>query len=344
MTIVCRLKGKGDIDMNRFNNLSSLDQMRMNRGTDDFKNIFHGLGEKQRQKAISYLNEDRLYFASLFILIPEIEALALYEKLNSRNAVALKICAKILKDENMFSHVAGLVSENSGMTYSALKWMLKTGSADDGLNDDYDEVMDAVASLLIKTYKDNSVLPMVADMIFKRNRKGYLVHDLVWCFFQARTSYCLKLIAGYLRSPNRRDVELARQLLHFIPDETGEGANLQKQYQNFLAWLQENNQFLYFTGENLQFTSDPKPCRVDLDAKYLYKSISPYNHKPLQPLTQAEQDHLQKFHELRREDEKLLSKYSRRMHDRNLRSWNQWMQYPVDKQIEIAKSGLGGIR
>ena len=42
MTIVCRLKGKGDIDMNRFNNLSFLDQMRMNRGTDDFKNIFHG--------------------------------------------------------------------------------------------------------------------------------------------------------------------------------------------------------------------------------------------------------------------------------------------------------------
>lgn len=344
MVFVCYLKRKGDIDMNRVNSLSSLDKIRLNRSTDDFKGIFHGLGEKQKQRAINYLNEDGLRFSSLFILIPEIKALDLYKKLNRRNAAALKICAQILKDETMLSHVADLTSENSSMTHSTLRWMIRTGSADDGLNDDYDEVMDAVASLLIKTHKDNSVLPVVADMIFKRNRKGYLVHDLVWCFFQAKTTDSLKLVAGYLRSPNRQDVELARQLLHFIPDETGEGANLQKQYQNFVAWLQENNQFLYFTGENLQFTSDPKPCRVDLDAKYLYKRISPYDHKPIQPLTEVEQNHLQKFHKLRREDEKLLSKYSRRIHDQNLRLWNEWMQYPLDKQIEIAKAAPGGTR
>lgn len=330
--------------MNRANNLSTLDKLRINRNADDFRGIFHEMGEKQRPKVISYINEDGLYFSTLFILMPEIEALALYDQLNLRNAVALKICAQILRDENMYYHVVNLFYESSSMTYTVLTWMLKTGSAEDGLNDEYDEVLDAAASLVIKTYKDNSVLPMVANMIFKRNRKGYLIHDLVWCFFQARTPDCLRLIAEYLRSSNQRDVQLARQLLHFIPDETGDGADLQKQYRNFHTWLQENNPYLYFTGENLQFSSDPKPCRVDLDAKYLCKSISPYDRKPFQPLTESEVLHLQQFHQLNREDEKLLSKYSRRMHDSNLRMWNQWMQYPLDKQIETAKVGLGGVR
>jgi hypothetical protein len=330
------------IFMNQFSKLSYLDEIRLSHSTDDFKRIFYELGKSQRPKAIGYLNEDRLYFSSLFILTPEIQSLALYERLNARNIIALKMCAQIVTDRNLFGDTA--IPENNNMTYSVLKWMLQTGAAMDGFSDEYDMVLDAAASLLIKTYKDTSVLPMIADMIFERNRKGYLIHDLVWCFYQARTTYCLRLIARYLCSPNRCDVELARQLLHFIPNETGDGADLQLQYENFLAWLRENDEFLYFTGENLQLTSDPKAWRVNLDAKYLCKKFSPHDRNPLQPLTQADRNRLQQFHKLCRKEEKLLSKYSCRMHERNPRSWNQWMQYPVDKQIEIAKAGLEGIR
>lgn len=330
--------------MNSYSKLSYLDAVKRNRSTDEFKLFFYGLGINQKQKAISYLNEDRLYFSSLFILMPEIEKLSIYENLNQRNVIAIKICAQILKDERAYTRVNPLVTENSSMVYSVLKWMLKTGAPEDGLSNEYDGILDTTASILIKTYKDSSILPLVAEMIFKRNRKGALVHDLVWCFFQAHTPYCLTLIAGYLRSSNPQDVELARTLLHFVPDESGEGANLQKQYQNFLKWLRENKEYLYFTDENLQFTSTPKHCRVDLDAKYLCKSVLSYDHSLQQPLTDDDKNRLQQFHALRRADKKILSKYSHRMHERNSRFWSVWMQYPVEKQLEIAKAGLGGLQ
>ncbi len=330
--------------MNHINNLSSLDKIRLSHSMHDFKSIFKELGEKHKQKAVGYINEEKLYFSSLFILMPEIQAFNLYDKLNTRNIIALKMCSKILRDENTSSRVDNLFSEDSGMIYPVLKWMLKTGSAEDGLNDEYDKVLDGVASLLIKTYKDTSVLPIVADMIFKRHQKGYLIHDLVWCFFQARDPYCLKLIAGYIRSPNQRDVDLAFKLLHFAPKDNSRGNDRQKQYQAYLSWLEENKKFLYFTGENFQLTSDPKPCAVDLDAKYLCKSISAYDKKPLEPLTETDQSRLQQFHEARDEEEMILAGYSHRIHDQNIRLWNQWIQYPVSKQIEMAKAGTGGVR
>jgi len=337
-------KEEGDSGMNHSNNASSLDQIRLNHSVDDFRSTFHDLGEKHKPRAITYINEERLSFPSLFILMPEMEALNLYDKLNARNLIALKMCAKILKDESIGPHEDNLLSDNNGMIYPVLKWMLTTGSAADGLNDEYDIVIDGVASLLIKTYKDTSVLPVVADLIFKRHRKGYLIHDLVWCFFQARDPICLRLIAGYIRSPNQRDVDLAFKLLHFAPNDSARGNNRQKQYQDYLSWLQENKKYLYFTGENFQHTSNPEPCSVDLDAKYLCKEVSAVDKKPLEPLTETDNNRLKQFHEARQEDEEILSKYSHRIHDQNIRLWNQWIEYPVSKQIEIAKSGNGGAR
>lgn len=337
-------KKGGYSSMNPTNSSSFLDKIRLNHSVNDFKSIFHELGEKHKQRAVIYINEERLYFSSLFILMPEIEALDLYEDLNTRNIIAIKMCSKILKDDKMGARIDHLFSENNGMIYPVLKWMLKTGSAEDGLNDDYDIIMDGVASLLIKTYKDTSVLPIVANMIFKRHQKGYLIHDLVWCFFQARNPVCLTLIAGYIRSPNERDVDLAFKLLHIAPKETSRGNGRQKQYQDYLAWLQENKKFLYFTGENFQRTSDPQPCDVDLDAKYLCKEISAYDKKPLDPLTETDNSRLEHFHEAGEEEAVILSKYSHRIHDQNIRLWNQWIQYPVAKQIEMTKSGNGRVR
>ena len=49
--------------------------------------------------------------------------------------------------------------------------MLITGSAEDGLSNEYDKVLDAVASLLIITYQDKTVLPRVVDLIFNAQQK-----------------------------------------------------------------------------------------------------------------------------------------------------------------------------
>ncbi|MEM1485916.1 hypothetical protein V6615_13740 [Oscillospiraceae bacterium PP1C4] len=325
--------------------LSSLDQIRLDQGTEQLKRIFYRLGETQKQQATFYINEGTLSFPSLFVLIPEIDALNLYDKLNPRNITAIKACAKIAGNQALHVPAEQSPSENSDMLYPVLKWMLKTGAAEDGLCNEYDKVMDGAASILIKTYQDQTNLPIIVDLIFIRNRKGHLIHDLVWCLFQARTPYTLNLIAGYLRSADPQDTKLARKLLHFASvQENAKGAALHNQYEAYLSWLKENYAFLYFTGESFQCTSDPEPWSVDLDAKYLCKGRAPADRNPLNPLTEFEQSCLHQFHEAGDEEKKLLSKYSNKMHNENIESWNKWMQYDLNTKIQIAKGSLGGAR
>ena len=151
----------------------------------------------------------------------------------------------------------------------------------------------------------------------------------------------LKLIAEYLKSSDKRDVELSSKLLHF---KAHQNIDTDKLYQTYLEWLKDNYNFLYFTGENFQQTSTPEVCCIDLDAKYLGKSISPYNRKMLTPLTQSEQDRLEQFHQLDNAEQAHLSSFAHKVQNQDKRLWAKWRSYPVSKQVDIAQSGLGGIR
>ena len=59
------------IGVDRSSSLGSLDKIRLSDGIDHLKRIFNELGEKEKQKAVRYINEKELYFASLFVLFPE---------------------------------------------------------------------------------------------------------------------------------------------------------------------------------------------------------------------------------------------------------------------------------
>lgn len=243
-----------------------LDQIKMTHGNQKLKKTFREIGRTHREMAAYFLNDKGLSFNSLFILTPEIEALSLYDELNSRNIIALKMCAKILKNKNLADKVNSLSPENIEMIHSVLKWMLISGSRDDGSNNQFDQLLDKTAALLITTHKDKTILPVVADMIFKRYRKGLLIHDLVWAFFQSKDPYTLRLIAEYLKSPEEKDVELCCQLLNLNPDNINK-AEIKNQYDDYLGWLDENFSYLYFTGESFQLTGSPVLFRVDLDSK-----------------------------------------------------------------------------
>lgn len=320
--------------------VNDLDYIRRSQGINACRNTFGKVGKERRQNAVQLVNDSRLFFASLFILQAEIKELNLKEELSERNQIALNICKKILDEKKPSGDSGHLISLNSDEVHNVLLWMFNTGAVDDGLNNGFDQILDIVASVLMKTYHEKTILPVMTDMIFKRNQKGRYIHDLVWACFQTRDANALRFIAKYLRSSVSKDVDLARTLLHLPQDmPLRSNSDKQTQYAAYLLWLKENGPYLYFTGESFQFTNNPIPCSVDLEAKYLCKDHGIRNRKLFTPLTDAERASLIKFDQVSENKKMILAKHSQRLHRENSSYWNQWMQYPVDKQMKIAQYG-----
>ncbi|MGI5985050.1 MAG: hypothetical protein GXY01_04040 [Clostridiales bacterium] len=321
---------------------NDLDYIRRFRGAGACRNMFRKLGKERRQNAVSLVNDGRLFFASLFILRPEIDELNLMEELSERNRTALRICEKMLEEKNLSDEPGSSVPLNSEELHSVLLWMFSTGAYDDGLNDDFDQVLDTSASVLIKTHHEKTILPVMANMVFKRNQKGKYIHDLVWACFQSRDADALRIIASRLRSSAPKDAELARMLLH-LPQDVPLRSNYdrQNQYTSYLSWLKENDPYLYFTGESFQFCNEPVPCAVDLEAKYLCKDNSIRVFKPLCQAANEESSSSSNFSKLAEGEKEVLAKHSQKLHRENPSYWNEWMRYPIEKQIHIARNGGG---
>lgn len=218
-----------------------------------------------------------------------------------------------------------------------LSWIVRTGASEDGLSDDYDEIIDSSASLLIHQYKDHSILPILAKLIFQRNRAGRYIHDLVWVFFEAKNPNAVKHITNYLHSPHQKDVALARNLLNFTPVSSNSPGKVA------LSYIKENDPYLYYTGQSYSQTSEPKPFALDIGAKYLGKKLASHR-KDYYDLSEEECTCLACFNQIDSKTQELLSRYSHKMQKQNQQQWTDWMQLPIEEQIRVAKKGLGGRR
>lgn len=321
---------------------SYLDGIRLHKGIEGCRRAFYEEGRHRPQRAAEYINDSRLQFPSLFILLPELEEFALFPSLNERNLVALKLCAKILKNPRLQRHVGELAAAENEMAQPVLLWMLKTGYKADGMSNPYDEIMDGAAALLSRTYKDQTALPIIAELLFLRNRKGAYLHDLAWALFAGRDPYALKLVADRLRAPEPKDVELAARLLNFVP--ANESNTPQARAAAYQAWIDSNAPFLQFTGDGFQLGTEPRACAVNLGAKYLGKAVSHRTGEPLEALTQEEWNQLESFRNMRDAEKQLLSTYSHRMREKNRAAWKQWMGEPVTAQVLAAQNSAGGTR
>lgn len=321
------------------NTLSFLDKVRIDKGIDDLKNFFFQLCKNNFKTAVNFINDKHLHFNILFILREILQQNNLFNNLAPRNKTALLIVKEILTDKKY-----DLVSEQISFDYvhalhSVLKWILKSGFHDDGISDEYDEVLDITSILLTKTYKDTTLLPIMANMIFKRYKKGFFVHDLIWGFFQSANPQSLNIIGEQLLSSDIENVKIASKLLNFIP-EINKAIGKERKYTIFSNWMKENSTFLKYTGESFQQTTNPKPYKIVLEGKYLCKNICPHTGEALYPPSKKEYDLLSEFKNLDYNTKVLLANFSSGIHHKNIYLWNIWRKYPLEKQIKIAKVGV----
>lgn len=316
---------------------ATLERIRRARGAVACREAFRALARDNARETARLLGDGRLKFGTLFVLRPEIAEFLPEEELSFRDRTALLFCGgaeRACKTAVDGEHPRFTAGESER---PVLLWIFTTGTEDDGLCGEFDRVLDLAAAVLIRTYREESILPAAAKLIFRRHRRGAYLHDLIWAYFKARGTDALRIIAGYLRSPVRSDAELARSLLHLTESGASEGGG--KQYGEYLSWLRENGPYLYFTGESYQLTNAPSPCGVDLGAKFLCREISHRNRKPLAPLTREEQESLNSFNGAGDAEKETLARYSGKLHEKNPARWNKWMRYPVSRQIEIAGYG-----
>lgn len=222
----------------------------------------------------------------------------------------------------------------------ALEWMVRTGWDSEMDRAGYELFLERCTALLLKSFRDYSLLSAVADIIFERNRQGKLIHNLVWAFFEARDPDSLYLIIQRLNSADAMDRALAKKLLGFIPGlEEASGASA---FVRAMHWLSENRPFLYYTGESMQMCSRPVFYTVSLEAKYLCRPVSADSGKPLSPLQDDELRLLRDFAKLPVYVQQQLAGFSCMLCRRDMHQWASWISQPVARQAETVSEITGG--
>ncbi len=318
---------------------NGLESVRARFGEQRALETFAQAAQRSKAQAAAMVNDPSLRFRTLFVLIPHIKAYGVYNDLNERARIALKLCADMLRDDEL-KKVAVQTRPDNQTEADVLKWMLRTGTQDDGSDNRYAKTLDNAAGLITDRYHDATVLPHLVDLLFRRAREGYNIHDLSWVLFHGGDPHMLRLAAGYLRSAQPKDYELACALLHLEPlPEQERAQGRQKQYQSYVAWLSENYDYLYPTEESFQLKSDPQPFAVDMGAKYLVRpTLLRDPATAVQAIAVSGADRLpNEFLTLSEQEKELLAGYSNKLYKRNRTDWNRFIAQPVSAQLSEAK-------
>jgi len=328
--------------------LSLLDNVRLSNGPQELKNYFREQFQIDRQKAIEMLNDQNLHFSTLYLLKSEPDEKTIKSNLNPIYSKALEIADLLsvqMQKRSAWSpgKLERKLRTTDDNTVSALRWIVSTGGPEDGCDSKYELLMEHCVALLIKSHGDTTQLPGLAEMIFARNRRGALIHELVWIFFEARDPDSLMLLAQKLNSRDRRDVELAKRLLSFIPGIADKSVHTRlSPYSLVSVWLGENRPFLCYTGENLHVSNNPMPYSVSLQAKYLCHPVSIATGEPLMPFLPSEKIKLAAFQKLPEKLQQQLAAFSWLLYRRNIYQWSSWIRLPVNEQSALASQMMGG--
>lgn len=310
-------------------------ELKNEKDREKLKSTFIKTFKERPQRTLAALNCDAFSFSALYTLLPQIVASGAFDKLSPKCRTAAVLCAIADPEVELPAGVQKQLPEGEPC-HTALKWALSSGYKDDGLCGGFDRALDIAACCLTRIYRDTSVLPVVAELIFRRNRKGRYIGDLVWALFSAKDPKSLSIIARYLLSPNNADAELAEKLLKDVDAGEFKSAPRNRKFAVCSSWLRENGPYLSFTDETFQQSCEPTLFTVDLEAKYLCKRAGG-GPKAVQAFSQSHSDKAEAFRRLNREQQKALARFSHWLYGLDRRRWNRFMSYPVERQLKITQ-------
>lgn len=315
--------------------INPLDRCRYIDGIEAFYRVTEMMIKNSINEFIEVLNDERLCFMSLYLLKDKIKEINVFKDMNERNKVALDFLNEIITEGAFDEKIRTPES-----FYNTLRWIIDTGHNEDGIKDEFDQIMDAAITFLIVEYGDRSILPLTSDLIFKRSRKGLYIHDIVWAFFEARDIYSLILIGKRLDSENKVDSDLAKQLLSFIPSEVLDIRDDSEVYKSFISWFDINSRYLYYYGESFQSSNKPLVYKINYEAKYICHIISSVSGEFLKDPNKVECELLEEFRTLGEEEMIYLSDFSADLYRKNTKLWGEWMLNPVNDQLRTARGGV----
>jgi len=342
--------------------VSLLDNIRISGGPESLRNYFSELLHTSRSRLPELLSDRRLRFGTLYLLKSEIKSSSLQDTLPEIYRRALELSEELSvtrpadtrpavrrpgarqsggrRTEGKVRNIGQMLSE--AVTVQALGWIVRTGWDSDMPEGPYEYLMERCTSLHLAHQRDKSVLPLIADTIFERNRQGRLIHNLVWAFFEARDRESLYFLAHRLCSPDMRDAMLARKLLSFIPGTDDHSADSHVLYFNALGWLSVNMPFMYYTGESMQMSPKPVFYAVSYEAKYLCREVPAESGRPAVPPGKHEAGRLECFRRLDGPQRQLLADVSYALFMQDKHRWESWIRLPVRDQLESAVHMTGG--
>lgn len=293
-----------------------LDEILRKEGPTSCQNYYQKTINENRQLALKLINDSRITFPCLYVLIPILETKNMHSNLRENLRESYNFTKSILAHE---PSNLGKSVQNKTM----LKWIFESSFSFYHLGGEFNEVIDVTVSILVNEYKDVTILNKVCELIFLRNRDNENIHDLVWAYFRLQTPMTLRHISKYLDSKNKIDKSLAKSLL-------GIQENNQRRY---LSYLSENEPFMYYTDESFQFASNPKVYKVDHKSKFLCKRGRNV------PLSKDEEQIIDGFKRLDEEDQAVLADYSFALSKMDNAKWKEFLNKETDLQLKEAKEG-----
>ncbi len=256
-------------------NSLSLEETRKNFGAEKLHKSFEYSLKTNRNFAINQVNDKSLSFSTFFLIIPLIEKYNIANMLNIKNKIALKTYSQLFGKKQVF------IEFDKEKEISVLKWIIESASYDDGIDDDYDRLIDYATAKLIDEYHDDEALNSAINLSFLRNSKGEYNHDLLWAIFKSGNPEIFKLIAKHLNSMNNKEADFSKDLL--INATNGEiTENDVSSFENYLVWIDENQPYMYSTGDGYNMSSSPDFYKIDSALKNYekHKAQIPESKKP----------------------------------------------------------------
>lgn len=316
--------------------LERMEELRK-RSSAELNRFFDELLKEKTQVALDALNDERCSFTTFFLLIPKIRIGMTGKRLSERNQCALSLY------ENKRSNIPCFPEDDPAIR-DALKWILTTGRDLDGLSALYDELLDAAVIKLIMIFREASVIHDAVSLCFQRNRKDAFHHDLVWALFHAYRIEPLAEIAENLLSSDERDVRFACSLLYLEPPRNMRDETEKKMVHDaFLSWLEENGEYLYFTGDSFQRTGEPVFFALNAPAKYVGRPVSKKTGFPLGTLSEHERTVMDFFGRSNPDEKKRLLAYSDRLKKTDPASWKNYLSLAFADQRSAALGGMEGL-